>query len=142
MFWVGGMLFLTLVIAPFLKSLNDPKKKSEIYQVVGKSFRFWGWVAIIIMLITGPLNLYYLGITPGMLFDPSFYSDPYGRAIGIKLFFVLLILASSLIHDFWLGPKARGSKKFSKIAMILGRSNLITAIIIVIFAVIVRTGGL
>ncbi|MFZ3071642.1 MAG: DUF4149 domain-containing protein, partial [Thermodesulfobacteriota bacterium] len=62
-FWIGGMLFLSLVVAPFLKSLNDPVKKSEIYQFVGKRYRFFGWVAIVILLVTGPVNFYYIGVT-------------------------------------------------------------------------------
>lgn len=140
-FWVGGMLFLVLVIAPFLKSLGDPKKKSEIYQVVGKSFRFWGWIAIITMLITGPINLYLLGVTPAMLIDPAFLKTSYGTAIMIKLIFVFLIVLSSLLHDFWLGPKARQSRSYSKFAVIFGRSNLIVALIIVVYAVIIRAGG-
>ena len=60
------MLFLSLVVAPFLRSFDDPAKKSEIYQAVGKRYRFLGWVAIGILLVTGPVNFYYIGVTPGM----------------------------------------------------------------------------
>ncbi len=140
-FWIGGMLFLTLVIAPFLKSLNDPKAKSEIYQVVGKKFRFWGWVAIIILLVTGPINLYYLGVGLSTITDPAFHSTPYGKVLMTKIALVVLIVASSLLHDFYLGPKARTSPRFSKFAVIFGRSNLIIALFIVIFAVLLRAGG-
>ena len=38
-FWIGGMLFLVAVIAPYLKTLQDPKAKSQIFQVVGKQYR-------------------------------------------------------------------------------------------------------
>lgn len=141
-FWIGGMLFLSLVVAPFLKSLDDPAKKSEIYQVVGKRYRFLGWVAIVILLVTGPVNFYYIGVTPGMFFDVDFYGTPYGKTVALKLFFVGLIVVSSLVHDFWLGPKARGSAGYSRIAMIFGRGNLLLALIIVAFAVMLRAGGL
>ena len=140
LFWVGGMLFLTLVIAPFLMTL-EPPKRSEIYQVVGKKFRFWGWVAIVMLLITGPINLSYLGVTASMLFDPAFHASPYGKAVMTKIALVILIVLSSLLHDFWLGPGARTNRKYSFYAMLFGRGNLIIALLIVIFAVIMRSGG-
>ena len=139
--WIGGMLFLTLVIAPFLRSLNDRKQQSMLYQAVGTRYRFWGWVAIVTLLITGPVNLYLMGISPLLIFNPTFHGTDYGFALMMKLAFVFIIVASSLLHDFWIGPKARQSPKYSKIAKIAGRSNLIIAILIVIFAVFIRTGG-
>ncbi len=139
--WIGGMLFLTLVIAPFLRSLNDRKQQSILYQAVGTRYRFWGWVAIVTLLITGPVNLYLMGISPLLIFNPTFHGTDYGFALMMKLAFVFIIVASSLLHDFWIGPKARQSPKYSKIAKIAGRSNLIIAILIVIFAVFIRTGG-
>jgi len=139
-FWIGGMLFLTLVVAPFLKTL-ELEKKREIYQVVGTKYRFWGWIALGIMLVTGPVNLYYFGVTPDMLFDPSFYTTPYGRRVVEKIGLVIIVLISSVLHDFWFGPGARSSQTYSKIAMILGRANLLIALAIVVLAVMIRTGG-
>ncbi|MEE8423283.1 MAG: DUF4149 domain-containing protein [Thermodesulfobacteriota bacterium] len=139
--WIGGMLFITLVLAPFLRSLNDRKQQSMLYQAVGTRYRFWGWVAIVTLLITGPINLYLMGISPLLIFNPAFHGTDYGFALMMKLGFVFIIVASSLLHDFWIGPKARQSPKYSKIAKIAGRSNLIIAILIVIFAVFIRTGG-
>lgn len=142
-FWIGGMLFLVLVIAPFLKTLNDPKEKSRIYQTVGKKYRFWGWVAIITLLVTGPVMLSaFYGIPPQKIFDPSLHSTAFGKALAIKLALVFIIVVSSLVHDFWLGPRARSSPNFSSIAKVFGRTNLIIALLIVIFAVILRAGGL
>lgn len=142
-FWIGGMLFLVAVVAPYLKTLSDPRDKSKIYQVVGKQYRFWGWVAIITLLVTGPVMLYtFYGIPPQKLMDPELHSTGFGKALAIKLGLVALIVTLSFIHDFFLGPKARNSPNFSKIARIFGRTNLIIALLIVIFAVIIRAGGL
>jgi len=142
MFWIGGMLFITLIIAPFLATIEDRRQRSAIYQVVGKKFRFIAWIAIIIMLVTGPVNLYYIGVTPGMLFDGDFARSSFGMAIWLKIFVIILLLISSIAHDFWLGPKARNSPNFSKIAKIMGRSNLLLALIIALLAVFIRAGGL
>ncbi|MFQ5480868.1 MAG: DUF4149 domain-containing protein [Thermodesulfobacteriota bacterium] len=142
-FWVGGMLFISLVLAPFLMSLPTPAERSKVYQVVGKKYRRYGWTAIIILLITGPIIFFQLhGVWPHAVFTPALHGTPLGRALTIKLTFVTILVISSLVHDFWLGPKARGSKNFTTIAKIFGRSNLFIAIIIVIFAVFLRVGGI
>lgn len=141
-FWIGGMLFLTIVVAPFLKTIQDAKERSRIYQIVGKGFRFWGWVAIAILVITGPLNLYFMGMPLSNLFNPSFHSTPYGKTLAIKISFVLLIVLTSLLHDFVFGPKARNSPVYSVAAKWLGRSNLLLALIIVLFAVFLRLASL
>ena len=142
-FWVGGMLFITLVVAPFLKTMPNPADRSKVYQFVGRKYRLLGWIAIIILLVTGPVLLYTIyGISMPDIFLTSLHSTPIGKTLSIKLTLVVVIVLSSLIHDFWLGPKARNSPKFSLIAKIFGRGNLFVALLIVIFAVILRVGGL
>ncbi|MDP2689196.1 MAG: DUF4149 domain-containing protein [Deltaproteobacteria bacterium] len=142
-FWVGGMLFLVAVVAPYLKTLSDPKDRSKIYQVVGKQYRLWGWVAIVTLLTTGPIILYLLyGVPIDAVLSPGLHSTGFGKALAVKLALVALIVLSSLVHDFWLGPRSRSSPSFSKIARIFGRTNLIIALLIVLFAVFIRTGGM
>ncbi|MBI2412516.1 MAG: DUF4149 domain-containing protein [Deltaproteobacteria bacterium] len=142
-FWIGGMLFLVAVVAPYLKTLSDPKDKAKIYQIVGTQYRKWGWVAIITLLITGPVILYTLyGLPPSAITDPSLHASSWGRTLVIKLSLVFIIVLSALVHDFWIGPQARNSPGFSKIARLFGRVNLILALLIVIFAVLLRAGGM
>src|SRR3989304_2986696 len=134
-FWIGGMLFLVLVVAPYLKTISDPKAKSQIYQVVGKQYRFWGWVAIITLLVTGPLILTGLyGLPLSALSDPGFHASGFGKAVAYKLSLVAIIVISSFLHDFWIGPRARSSPRYSSIARLFGRVNLLIALLIVIFA--------
>lgn len=142
-FWVGGMLFLTLVVAPYLISIPDPKERAKIYQVVGTKYRLFGWVAIITLLVTGPVILYTLyGVNLDVATSQSFYGSGFGHALYLKLALVVIIVVSSLLHDFWLGPKAKSSPALSRYARIFGRGNLVIALLIVILAVIVRAGGL
>lgn len=142
-FWIGGMLFLTLVIVPFLQTIQDKEAKSKIYQTVGKKYRLYGWVAITTLLVTGPVILFTIyGITPSDVFSPMFHATRFGKTLSIKLGLVALVVVSSLVHDFWLGPQARISPRFSFLARIFGRGNLIIALLIVIFAVFLRAGGM
>ncbi len=140
--WIGGMLFIVLILAPFLKTVTDQKAKADTYQIVGKKFRFWGWIAISLLLITGFLNIYLMGIPFNALADPEFHKGQFGRALDIKLTFVIIIIASSFLHDFIIGPKAKSLNTFGAIARWLGRANLLIAILIVFFAVRLRLGGL
>ncbi len=140
-FWIGGMMFLSLVIVPFLLALKDPKERSAVYRKIGPKYRTLAWIAIIILLITGPLNLYFMGVDPLKIFSPEFLATGYGKTLLIKLILVFIIVVSSLLHDFWVGPKARDSDKFRTYAKIFGRANLILAVLIVLFAVFVRTAG-
>lgn len=140
-FWIGGMLFLSLVMVPFFKTLDDPRKKSEIYKIVGRRFRSLSWIAIAVMLVTGPVNLYYLGATFESVTSAAFYSTSYGRILALKVLFVLLALTSALVHDFWIGPKSRTSRQYGKYAMWMGRTNLLIALVIVLLAVFIRAGG-
>jgi len=141
-FWIGGMLFLTLVIAPYLISIEDPAERSKIYQVVGRRYRTLGWAAIITLLVTGPVVLYTMyGVSPAEVFSARVHATGFGRTLSVKLTLVLVIVLSSLFHDFYLGPRAKTSRSLSRWARIFGRSNLIIALFIVIFAVLLRTGG-
>jgi putative copper export protein len=141
LFWVGGMLFLVFIIAPFLMTI-DPKERSRVYQFVGQKYRKLAWIAIAILLITGPLNLYFLGIPLSSIVDSTFLSSPYGRTLLVKLILVAIIIISSLIHDFYLGPKARSDKRYSFLARTIGRTNLFIALFIALFAVFLRLGGI
>ncbi len=119
----------------------EPKERSRVYRFVGQRYKVFGWAAIAVLLITGPLNLHLMGVSLSSLFDGSFHSSRYGMAIMVKLLLVAAIVVSSLIHDFYLGPKARTDRKYSSVARRVGRLNLLIAMLIVLFATFIRLGG-
>jgi putative copper export protein len=141
-FWIGGMLFLTLVVAPYLMTVDDPQQKARVYQAVGRRFRLLGWVAIAALLSSGPAVLYALyGVHPLRAYSPGL-SPGFDLAVRIKLALVAVIVLSSLVHDFWIGPRARSSPAHTLLARVLGRGNLLVALAIAALAVIIRAGGL
>jgi len=137
-FWIGGMLFLSLIIAPFLMTI-DPNERRKVYRFVGQRYRKFAWVAIVILLVTGPLNLYLMNIPFSSIVSPS---SPHGMAFLVKIILVAIVVIISLIHDFYIGPKARTDRRYSSYARFLGRINLFIALSVVLFAVLLRLGGI
>jgi len=58
-FWIGGMLFLPFVLLPGIK--NDPNRKN-LLMATGLKFRFYGYIVLAMMLITGLFNISLRGI--------------------------------------------------------------------------------
>lgn len=142
MFWIGGMLFLVLVLVPFLRTIPDPAKKLEIYDIVGRKFSMWGWVAIGMLVITGLIILDMMhGLLPQSLFDLSTYVTSFGKVLAVKLSFVFIVIIISALHDFWIGPAAVDKPFLAPLARIIGRVNFVIAGIILALAVMLRMNG-
>src|SRR5678810_54190 len=59
-FWIGGMLFLPLVLLPGIKDHPDRK---NLLMATGLKFRFYGYIMLAMMFITGLLNIYLRGLS-------------------------------------------------------------------------------
>lgn len=57
--WLGGMFFLGLVGAPALRQVEPASLRQALFHAIGLRARTVGWIAIVILLITGPINLAY-----------------------------------------------------------------------------------
>jgi len=125
-FWVGGMLFLSLVVAPYLK--DKPQIRNEAFQEVGKRFSLYGtFLSLLFLFITGLVNTY--------LIQGGFRRSIYEKLV---LFFVVVIV--SLFHDLWAGKKALYSEKHRVWAKWLGIINLILSLLLVYMGVRIRLG--
>jgi len=125
-FWVGGMIFLSLVVVPYIK---DKPFKNEAFEEVGKRFSLYGtMITLALLFITGSVvaHLLHGGFTT--------------RTLKEKLFLFFVIVAVSLAHDLWAGKKALHSEKHRKIARWLGIVNLILSLVIVHLGVRIRLG--
>jgi len=99
-FWVGGMLFLSLVAVPLLKKAPDPVTAQRGFINLALRFRRFVWVALALLVVTGTILL------PGQvnLVTPLGEWPP---AVLTKLSLVLLLVVVSLAHDQFIGPKVR-----------------------------------
>jgi putative copper export protein len=98
--WIGGMVFLSLVLAPVYRSGGQTKEAAGLFRAAARRFRAVVWSAVAILLLTGPL----LAIDRGWaLFEPARWPSP----LGAKLCLVGALLAAVGLHDFVVGPRIR-----------------------------------
>ena len=88
------MLFISLVLMPVTRRLEDGALRARLVHAIGLRFRTVGWVALAVLVATGLGNLW---LHPSLLGAPRFHA---------KLGLVVLALMLSAFHDFVLGPRA------------------------------------
>jgi uncharacterized membrane protein len=96
--WVGGMIFLSLVLAPLVRGRKAAPEFMALFRSAALRFRPIVWVAMAILLTTGPMLLLRRGID---VLTPA--SWPW--IVALKLTLVGLLLFLTLLHDLVLGPQ-------------------------------------
>jgi putative copper resistance protein D len=132
------MIFISLILAPALRKLPE-NPRWELLQTVGTAAKVVGWIAVLILLFTGALNVLHLQIQWNALI---------GRLLIVKLTLVMLMIILSALHDFILGPilTARlqasaaqdpSTLRLRKLVPWLSRINLLLALGVVYLAVLI-----
>lgn len=98
--WVGGMLFLSLVLAPIVRRRTAAPEFMALFRSAALRFRAVAWAAIGVLLLTGPMLLMQRGIS---LVAPSTWQ----HIVRLKLALVGVLLVLTVLHDFVLGPRVR-----------------------------------
>jgi uncharacterized membrane protein len=127
--WVGGMLFIALVLVPVARALGDPALRTRLVRDTGRRFRTIGWIALGLLVVTGLVNLWF---RPFLLHSPRFHW---------KLGLVVLALILGAFHDFVLGPRAGapGADPSLRLrASWIARVNLVVAVVIVLLGLALR----
>lgn len=145
--WIGGMIFLSLVLVPTLRKTEDRKQAIQLILSTGKRFKIIGWHALLLLLITGLLNTYFRG---GFIEGTAFWHSTMGRILMWKMTLFILVLILAGLHDFWLGPRATrimtdepnsaAALRARKTASWIGRANLILGLAIVFLAILMIRG--
>jgi len=140
-FWIGGMLFIPLILVPSIK--KQPNRVLLLYKT-GIKFRFYGWLSVIILFVTGLLNMYFKGLP--FTWDFLAHSS-YGKLLSIKLLLFVMMLLIAGIHDFYYGSKSikemqnTNNDRFKLMARFTGMTNLILALVIAFLGVALSRGG-
>ncbi len=125
-FWVGGMMFLSLVVVPYVK---DKPFRNEAFQEVGRRFSLYGTLlTLTLLLITGLANAYLI------------HGGLERRTVKEKLVLFFLVVIISLVHDLWAGKRAVDSEYHRRWAKVIGIFNLLLGLVMVYMGVRIRLG--
>ncbi len=151
MVWAGGMLFLALVLVPALRR-ETPARRAELMTIVGERFRTVGWVMIATLLVTGVWNLKNRGFSWDAILMGDVLDGRWGRVLLVKLLVVTAVLSTSVVHDFFIGPRSTRAAlpppegdptraaSLRRAASWIGRINALLALTIIWLAVALVRG--
>jgi len=145
--WVGGSIFIGIVLAPLLKTISDSiEGRLSIMIRVGRKFNKIGVPSLIILIATGIYN------STGFIANPSLIlSTNYGIILLIKIILVIILLITFAIHVRLIRTEIERKieskqlsgeflqKLRSKIIM-LGRLTVILSLAILLMAALLHSG--
>ena len=150
MTWIGGAVFLVVVLAPVLRSPAMRDQAGALLAATGGRLKAMGWVCIVTLVSTGTALLEYRGVRVADLVNPCFYRSAHGQSIGLKVLLVSVIVSLSLWHDLSVGPRARDlmvsaprspeAAAARRLAGWLGRLTLLIGLAVVLLAVFIVRG--
>ena len=145
--WVGGSIFIGIVLAPLLKTISDSiEGRLSIMIRVGRKFNKIAVPSLIILIVTGLYN------SSGYLTKPSlFLSTNYGLVLVVKIILVIILIITFIIHVRLIRSKVEKqieSKTLSSIEIqrfrskiiALGRITVIVSVAILLMAALLHSG--
>ncbi len=97
--WIGGMLFILLVLLPVVRPALDPDSRALLVGRVGTRYGVISVVALIALLVTGYLNGERRSVD-----WTDLTATTYGSRLLIKLVLVALIVVITAAHT-WYGQR-------------------------------------
>lgn len=145
--WVGGSIFIGIVLAPLLKTISESVEERVAIMIrVGRKFNKIAIPSLAILIVTGIYN------SSNILSRPQFLlSTNYGIILAIKIILVIFLLAMFIIHVRMIRSeieKKIESKQMlleivnrlrSKI-ILLGRIMVFVSVAILLMAALLRSG--
>jgi uncharacterized membrane protein len=132
MVWIGGMVFVSLVLVPSLRRIDDRDLRIDLLTRVARRFRIVAWASIVVLIVTGAANLALLGQWPSL--ETSF-----GRVLVIKLIAVGVMLALTGLHD--VTASMNGGVPVGTVRW-LPRAGLVLGLVVVLCAVFLARVGM
>ncbi len=143
--WVGGMVFLALVVLPILRQPGYRSVAAPLIQAAGVRFRWVGWVALATLVATGVANLGFRGYGWAQVRNGSAWQGWFGHTLAVKLILVAAIVVVSVVHDLVLGPRFTrlageqpdlpAARRLRRQAAWVGRVVLVLSIAVVVLGV-------
>lgn len=147
--WIGTLVFIAAVLVPVLRRQGDDRLRARLLGAAGPGLRALGWACFGLLAVTGLVNLAGRGFDLADRSDVGWrlWQGPFGAALTWKLALFGVVLLLSALHDFRWGPRAAAAEpgsaealRLRRIAGWVGRTNLLLALAIVFFAVLLVRG--
>jgi uncharacterized membrane protein len=145
--WVGGSLFLGVVLAPILKKMSIPlEERLQIMIKVGRRFNKIAVPSLIILIATGLYSSHQLLSNPNILLATS-----YGSYLVIKIILVIALIITFTIHVRIIRKDVEDKimskqmpeqqiQKLRKKIIILGEITVVISVTILFFAALLDAG--
>lgn len=145
--WVGGSLFLGVILAPILKKMSMPlEERLQIMIKVGRRFNRIAVPSLIILIATGLYSSYPLLSNPGILLSTS-----YGSYLVIKILLVIALIIAFAVHvriirkdvEEKIMSKQMSEEQIQKLRkkiIILGEVTVVISVAILFFAAVLDAG--
>ena len=145
--WVGGSIFLGLVLAPLLKKMSfSIEERLNLMIRTGRRFNKIALPALIILIVTGIYNSHLVLQSNEILFSTS-----YGAFLITKIILVIALIVTFAIHIHIFNKNIEEKiaakqitdselQKLQKSAMILGESTVVISVAILFFAALLDAG--
>ncbi len=145
--WVGGAIFLGLVLAPLLKKMSfSIEERLNLMIKTGKRFNKIALPALLILIATGIYNSHLVLQSPEILFSTS-----YGIFLITKITLVIALIITFIIHIKVFSKDIEEKitakqittgelQKLTKKGMILGETTVVISVAILFFAALLDAG--
>jgi putative copper export protein len=145
--WVGGSIFIGIVLAPLLKTISDSVEgRLSIMIRVGRKFNKIGVPSLIVLIVTGIYNSTGFIVKPSMIF-----STTYGIVLLIKIMLVIALIIIFAIHVRLIRSEAEKKieskqlsgdhlQKLRSKIIALGRLTVIISLVILLMAALLHSG--
>jgi putative copper resistance protein D len=146
--WVGGSIFLGIVLAPMLKSITGTLEERIALMIkIGRRFNKIAVPSFVILIITGIYNSRVFLQEPGLLFETN-----YGIILLFKIILVIATLITYIIHIRILNAETEKTlsdgyaetiyvQSIRSKIIYLGRIIVILSVAILLLAAILDNGG-
>lgn len=145
--WVGGSLFIGVVLAPILKKMEfSLEERLRIMIKVGRKFNKIAIPSLIILIITGLYSSHLILSKPDILLSSS-----YGNILIIKIILVIALIIIFMTHVRVIRKEVEEKildnkmseiqiQKLRKKIIILGEATVILSIVILFLAALLDAG--
>jgi len=145
--WVGGGIFLGVVLAPLLKRMSfSTEERLELMIKTGRRFFKIALPSLVILIITGIYNSHLVLQSPEILFSSS-----YGAFLITKIILVIALIITFAVHIRIFSKDIEEKitakqisdnelRKLNKKGMILGETTVVISVAVLFFAALLDAG--